>query len=399
MNKLSRASSFLLILTVLGCASAQAAKPAAAAPAPAKPAAATPAPAKPVEPIKPAEPPRPTVYAPLPGAVPSLRDTYAGVFLVGTAVNPGQVLTNEGFIGWHFNVITAENEMKPLNLSKKEGEYNFTMADSLVDWAAKHHVKVRGHCLVWHQQAAPWMFTKDGKPVSKELLIARMRKYIHDVVGHFKGKIWAWDVVNEAFPVGENVETVNGWRNSEWFKIIGPEYIELAFKFAHEADPDALLFYNDYETQNPTKLGLILAMAKDLKAKGVRIDGIGHQDHIYVSRPSVEQLEAAMQEVAKLGLRNQVTELDVSLRAGYGGPMEDGNEDQLLQKQARRYAELFQMFARNKDKLDAVVFWGLSDETSWLHYPDMPLLFNEDGPKPAFWAVLDEGRRAQAQKK
>lgn len=390
MNLPTRAAAVLLISTVLGCALAPAPKPVA------KP---EPAAAKPAEAAKPVEPPRPSVYAPLPGPVPSLKESYAGVLLVGAAVNPGQVITNGDFLSRQYNVVTAENEMKPLILSKKEGEYNFAMADQLVAWAAKNKIKVRGHCLVWHQQAAPWMFTKDGKPVSKELLVERMRKYIHDVVGHFKGKVWAWDVVNEAFPVGESAETVNGWRNSDWYKIIGPEYIELAFKFAHEADPDALLFYNDYETQNPTKLNLILAMAKDLKAKGVRIDGVGHQDHIYMSHPSIEQMEHAIQEVAKLGLRNHITELDVSLRAGYGGSIEEGSEDQILQKQARRYADLFQMLARNRDKVDAVVFWGFNDETSWLRYPDMPLLFNEDGPKPAFWAVVDEGRRAQAQKK
>lgn len=394
MTFLPRSYALALVLTVLGCASAPAPKPAAAAQPAAKPAAA---------PAKPAEPPRPSVYTALPGPLPSLKDAYAGIFLIGTAANPGQVMTNGAFIAQQFNVITAENEMKPLNLSKKEGEYNFAMADQFVDWAVKNKVKVRGHCLIWHQQAAPWMFTKNGKPVSRELLIERMRKYIHDVVGHFKGRIWAWDVVNEAFPVGEPVDTVNGWRNSDFYKIIGPEYIELAFKFAHEADPNALLFYNDYETQNPAKLDLILAMAKNLKQKGIRIDGIGHQAHIYLSRPSVQEMETAFQEVAKLGLRNQITELDMSMRADYGKPIEDGTEDQLLQRQAKRYAELFQMFVRNRDKLDAVVFWGWDDETSWLKYPDMPLLFGPGDlasePKPSFWAVIDEGRRAQAQMK
>jgi endo-1,4-beta-xylanase len=371
MTLRARSLTIALFSTVLGCA----ATPAAAAPA---------------------APPRPAAYAPLPGPLPSLKESWAGVLLVGAAANPGQVMTNGDFVARQFAVITAENEMKPVTISKKEGEYNFAMADQLVDWGVKHGVKVRGHCLVWHQQAAPWMFTKDGKPVSRELLLQRMRDYIHTVVGHFKGRVWAWDVVNEAFPVGEGVDTVGGWRNSEWYKIIGPEYVELAFRFAHEADPDALLFYNDYETQNPAKLELILAMARDLKKKGVRIDGVGHQAHVYVSRPSVRELETSIQEIAKLGLRNHITELDMSLRADYGKPMEDGTEEQLLQRQAKRYAELFEMFARNRDKIDAVVFWGWTDETSWLRYPDMPLLWNEDGPKPAFWAVVDEGRRAQA---
>jgi endo-1,4-beta-xylanase len=340
------------------------------------------------------QPPAPTVKVDRSGPLPSLAETYRGDFLVGAAVNPGQVLMGgtHQLIARQFRVIVLQNEMKPVILARHEGSYEFAMADEVVDWANKSGIKVRGHCLVWHQQAAPWIFTRDGKPVSRELLVERMRKYIHDVVGHFKGRVWAWDVVNEAFAPGEpNVDSERGWRRSEWYKIIGPEFIELAFRFAHEADPDALLFYNDYETQSPARRDLILALVRDLQKKGVPIHGIGHQAHLYLSRPDPSELETTIQAVAKLGLRNQITEMDVSLREQNGAAL-DGEEDELLARQARRYADFFRMFRRNRERIDAVLVWGISDEDSW-HKSEEPLLFSELQPKPAFWAVIDEAAR------
>ncbi len=332
--------------------------------------------------------------APSGGPVPSLAEAYKGTFLVGAAINPGQVLmgnTHE-FIARQFDVVVADNDMKPLLLNRREGRYEFGMADEIVDWAGKKGIKVRGHCLVWHQQAAPWIFTQDGKPVSREVLIARMRTYIHDVVGHYKGKVWAWDVVNEAFAPGEpGIDTENGWRRSDWYEIIGPDYIALAFQFAHEADPDALLFYNDYETQRPAKRQLILQLIRSLQKKGIPIHGIGHQAHSYLSDPDVADLEGTIQEVAKLGLRNHITELDISLRDRWNSPVLEATPAALKQ-QASRYAEFFRMFKRNKDKLDAVLVWGINDETSWRREAS-PLLFSDYEPKPAFWAVIDEARR------
>ncbi len=368
-----------LVLIVSGCAGPSAQKPTAAAPAP-------------------AAPPRPDRYLPREGPIPSLGETYRGVFLVGAAITPGQVLmgSTHEFIARQFDVVVAENEMKPLMLSRREGQYDHNMADQLVDWAVKNKLKVRGHTLIWHQQTTPWMFTKNGKEVSREVLIARMRAYIHEVVGHFKGRVWAWDVVNEAFAPGEpNVETVGGWRKSDFYRIIGPEFIELAFRFAHEADPNALLFYNDYATENPAKRALILELVRDLEKKGVPIHGIGHQTHVYLSHPPVEDLEDTIQEVAKLGLRNHITEMDVSLRTGPGESVPNDDEDVLFQRQAKRYAEFFRMFVRNRGSIDAVLVWGVTDEVSWLKPPDAPLLFAELQPKPAFWAVIDEGERAK----
>jgi endo-1,4-beta-xylanase len=339
---------------------------------------------------KPAEPAG-AVRVPRDGPLPSLAEAYKGTFLVGAAINPGQVLMGDThqLIARQFDVVVADNDMKPLLLNRREGRYEFGMADEIVDWANKNGIKVRGHCLVWHQQAAPWMFTQDGKPVSREVLIERMRTYIHDVVGHFKGKVWAWDVVNEAFAPGEaGIETENGWRKSDWYRIIGPDYVGLAFQFAHEADPDALLFYNDYETQNPAKRQLILDLVKSLQKKGIPIHGVGHQAHVYLAYPSAAELETTIREVARLGLHNHITELDVSLRERWNAPIPEVTPA-VLERQAQRYAELFQMFKRNKDQIDAVLVWGITDEISWLK-PDQPLLFSEYKPKPAFWAVIDQ---------
>jgi endo-1,4-beta-xylanase len=220
-----------------------------------------------------------------------------------------------------------------------------------------------------------------------------MRVYIHDVVGHFKGRVFAWDVVNEAFVAGEpSVESVDGWRKSGWYDVIGPEYIPLAFQFAHEADPGALLFYNDYETQNPAKRSMILHLVRSLKERGIAIHGIGHQSHYNLDRPDPAELETTIQEVARLGLRNHITEMDISLRERFGTPV-PAVTGELRSQQARRWVAFFQMFRRNKDRIDAVLFWGVNDEASWLEQPDEPLLFTGYLPKPAFWAVIEEARR------
>jgi endo-1,4-beta-xylanase len=324
--------------------------------------------------------------------VPSLAQAYKGQFLVGAAVTPGLALMGDShrFLERQFDVITAEDAMKPINLSRREGTYDFNMADQLVDWAVEKGIKVRGHCLVWHQQEPAWMFVQDGKPVSREVLIERMHEYIRKVVGHFKGKVWAWDVVQEAVVAGEpGIETENGWRASDWYRIIGPEYVELAFRFAHEADPGALLFYNDYETESPSKRALIVRLVKSLKEKGVPIHGVGHQAHLFSSYPEVSELEASIRAIGELGLRNQVTELDVSLRPRANAPMPD-RTPALLADHARRYGELFRMFRRNRRILEAVVLWGVNDEQSWRRNPDEPLLFSEFAPKADFWAVLDQ---------
>jgi endo-1,4-beta-xylanase len=298
------------------------------------------------------------------------------------------------FVKKQFNVIVAEHEMKPTALSRGEGQYDFSRADALVDWARRNGIKVRGHCLIWHIDELPWMFTTgDGPPLTGKLLAARMRTYIHDVVGHFKGRVWAWDVVNEALVAHEpGVNEVSGWRRSRWYELLGQDYVALAFQYAHEADPGALLFYNDYETQTPEKRALIMGLVRSLQAKGIPIHGIGHQAHYNVDRPPAADLEAAIKEVAAAGLRNHVTELDLSLRARIDADVPAFTEA-LDARVAARWAEFFDMFRRNRRNIDAVLTWGVNIQDSWLRPPDQALLFSDYWPTSAFWAVLREASR------
>ncbi len=336
--------------------------------------------------------------------IPSLAEAFGSRMLIGSAVTPGQLRDPKlaAFIARQFSVIVAENAMKQASLSRGEGQYDFADADLIVDFARQHGLRMRGHALVWHQQAAPWMF-KDGRAeVSRAVLIARMERYIADVVGHFRGRVFAWDVVNEAFAFGEaGVQTdENGMRMSEWRRIIGPEFIEIAFRAAAKADPDALLFYNDYESQNPQKVAAMRKLARELRAKGARIDGIGHQMHSARIWPHVADVAAAIDALAADGLKQHVTELDIGLNDMPTDSKLTGATDELLKQQAQRYSELMTLFMSKRDKLGAVLTWGIGDAYSWyLNWPrkrfEAPLLFDAQlKPKPAFYAVLEAAKTA-----
>ena len=329
---------------------------------------------------------------------PSLAQALSPFFAFGAAVTPAQMQGRDAaFIQQQCAVVVAENAMKPAELAAAgEGRYDFTAADALVDAALARGLKVRGHTLIWHNQVPDWMFVENGKTVSRTTLIARLQRYVTDVVTHFKGRVFAWDVVNEAISFGEDdVKTdADGLRLSPWRTIIGPEFIAIAFRAAAAADPAALLFYNDYETQNPRKVAAISKLVKQLKAEGVKIDGIGHQAHYTVTHPPMAAFEQALIEIGKLGVTQHITELDIALNADL---MKDGVSaatPELLALQAQRYADFFHLFIKHRAHVSAVLVWGLDDEHSWLRYWPMkrfeaPLLF--DGarqPKPAFWAVL-----------
>lgn len=335
--------------------------------------------------------------------VPALAKAFVPYFPVGAAVTPGQVTVFAAdFIKKHFNILVAENVMKPGLLAKRaEGRYDFSQADDIVNFGIANGMKVRGHTLCWHQQMPSWFFTEGGKDVSREVLLGRMEKYITDVVTHFKGRVYAWDVVNEAFVFGEPNEKIdqNNMRMSAFRRIIGPDYLEFAFKFAAKADPGALLFYNDYETQNNGKLDAILTMVKEFKRKGIKIDGIGHQAHCTVAHPSIESLEFAIDEIAKLGITQEITELDIALNSNIMDSLVSEATPDLLAKQAVRYAQFFDLFIRKKKEITAVVMWGINDSASWMRYwPrqrfEAPLMFDDQSlPKPAFWQVIDVAKR------
>ncbi len=331
------------------------------------------------------------------GVVPSLGKALAPYFPFGSAITPGQILMGAPeFIKEQFTVVVAENAMKPEELSKVgEGKYDFENADELVNFAVKNNMKVRGHCLIWHQQMPGWFYSQNGEQVSRSVLIARMEKYITDVVTHFKGRVYAWDVVNEAFVFGEkDVKTdENGMRMSRFREIIGPEFLEIAFRAAAKADPDALLFYNDYETQNSSKINAISTWVKEMKAKGVKVDGIGHQAHYTVTHPSMNVFESAILAYAKLGVQQHITELDIALNNDLMENKIYETTHDLLEKQAQRYADMFKLFIKHKEHVTAVLVWGINDSYTWLTgWPmkrfEAPLLFDTSNkPKPAFWAV------------
>jgi endo-1,4-beta-xylanase len=329
-----------------------------------------------------------------------LKDYYQPYFPIGVAVNPRMVQDGPDaeLIKAQFNSVTPENAMKMGPIHPEEGKYFWNDADAIVDFAQKNGLKVRGHTLCWHSQTPKWFFTDaSGKQVSREVLLARMKKHISDVAGRYKGKIYAWDVVNEAVPdTGTSL-----YRKSKFYEIIGEDYIEKAFQYAHEADPAAQLFYNDYNTENTAKREKIYQLVKKLKEKGIPIHGVGLQGHWSLEEPTAQQLEESITKFARLGLKVQITELDVSVYPKEHERREKKVTDtseftsEMNDKQAAHYKMLFEIFRKHRDKITGITFWNLSDKYSWLdNFPvrgrkDYPLLFDQNNkPKKAFDAVI-----------
>ncbi len=328
-----------------------------------------------------------------------LKDYYKNYFPVGVAVNPRMMDAGEeaNLILKQFNSITPENAMKMGPIHPEENRYNFAPADKIVDFAVKNSIKVRGHCLCWHNQTPNWFFKKDTVTVTKEELLARLKTHITEVVSRYKGKIYAWDVVNEAVPDGGT----DIYRKSKFYEIIGEEYIAKAFEYAHAADPDALLFYNDYNTENKLKRDKIYTLVKGLVEKGVPIHGVGLQGHWSLYEPTAAELEESITKFASLGLKVQITELDISVhpkqhertKEAFKGISEFTKE--MNEKQSQHYKMLFEVFRKHKNSMTGVTFWNLSDKSSWLdNFPvpgrkDFPLLFDKNYfPKKAFWEVV-----------
>lgn len=253
--------------------------------------------------------------------IPTFQETMGKYFLIGAAVNTsltdGQDPAGEEVVKKQFNQVVAENCMKGEENHPEVNRFDFTDGDKLADWAEKNGKTLIGHCLVWHSQPPKWMFTDDkGNLVSREVLIGRMYNHIMNVVTHYKGKVKGWDVVNEAF------EDDGSYRKSLYYKIIGPEFIELAFRFAHEADPNVELYYNDYSTSKPAKREAICKLVRDLKAKGLRIDAVGMQSHNGFDYPDYAEYEKSIEAFAGEGVKVMLTELDMNMLPnpeGFGG--------------------------------------------------------------------------------
>ena len=325
-----------------------------------------------------------------------LKEAYRDDFIIGAAVNPGTMKNSDKLIGAHFSGVTPENIMKPGPIHPSEKNYRFANADKFIDYAEEKGMTIHGHVLVWHNQTGRWMFRDGNGEASPELLDSRMRDHIHTVVDRYKGRIKYWDVVNEA------ISDSGGFyrEDSPWFEIMGPDFIEKAFRYAHEADPEARLYYNDYNVVDPAKRDKIYAMVKGLLDKGVPIHGIGIQGHWSLRWPAVSQVEETIDLFAGLGLEVQITELDISFyeynqkNVSYGEPPEE-----LIQLQAERYGALFKLFRSKSDVLRGVTTWGVADDYTWLdNFPvqgrkNWPLLFDEQGePKLALERVLQEAR-------
>lgn len=333
-----------------------------------------------------------------------LKDYFRKYFTMGVAISPRALKTDEaGLILKHFNSITPENAMKMGPIHPRENEYYWRDADSIMAFAQTNHIKVRGHNLCWHNQAPRWMFTNAaGDTVSKEVLLERLKEHITTVVKRYKGQIYAWDVVNEA--VSDKADEY--LRNSAWYRICGETFIAKAFEYAHAADPDALLFYNDYNEINPVKREKIYRLVKSLKDAGVPIHGVGLQGHWAINEPSEQELTETIKKFGDLGLKVQVTELDISVYPKEHNAREKKPEDfnteftaEKEQAQIEMYKRCFRVFEKYKNIVTSVTFWNISDRSSWLdNFPvrgrkDYPLLFDKNlQPKKAFWAVVNSIR-------
>jgi endo-1,4-beta-xylanase len=328
-----------------------------------------------------------------------LKDYFQDYFPIGVAVSPWALKSKDSaLILQQFNSLTPENAMKMGPIHPKEDVYNWKDADSIVAFATRHHLRVRGHNLCWHNQAPNWLFLDNGQTVRKEVLLKRLRDHIQTVVNRYKGSIYAWDVVNEAISDKPNEYL----RNSPWLQICGEEYIAKAFEYAHEADPNALLFYNDYNEINPIKREKIYRLVKSLKDAGVPINGIGLQGHWAINEPSEGQLDSTIQQFANLGLKVQITELDISVYPKEHNARERRPEDAYDQftqerenKQIEEYKTCFTAFKKYRNILSGVTFWNISDRNSWLdNFPvknrkDYPLLFDQNGkPKRVYYEVV-----------
>lgn len=347
------------------------------------------------------------------GAGMPLRDAFAREFMVGVALATDQVDGRKQRAGAiaadQFSAITAENAMKWQSLHPELDRYDFKAADAYVEFAAKHSMSLIGHALVWHSQAPTWVFEgTDGRPATRAVMLERMREHIHAVVGRYKGKVKGWDVVNEAL----SDHGADILRHSPWRRLIGDDFIDHAFRFAKEADPQAELYYNDYSLEDERKRANCIKLLRGMLDRGVPITGVGTQSHFHLDYPSLAAVDEALRALSSLGLKVMVTELDVDVlpyrdnpgiadvsRRQAGDktmdPYTSGLPQEIQIKLAKRYRDLFEIYLRHREALTRVTFWGLDDGQSWLNdFPiagrtNHPLLFDRElKPKPAFFALL-----------
>ena len=343
----------------------------------------------------------------------ALKDALNGKFLIGVAMNSDQILEKDtpgvAIIKKHFNSVVAENCMKSEVIQPEEGKFDFSLADKFVEFGMKNNMHIVGHVLIWHSQVPKWFFMdKDGKDVSREVLIQRMKTHIMTLVGRYNGKIKGWDVVNEA------IESNGSWRKSKFYQILGEEYIKLAFQFAHEADPDAELYYNDFNMADKGKREGVVKMIKGLQKQGIRIDGIGMQGHITMDYPTIKEEGKSIVAFGNLGVKVMITELDlttipfplkevtadVAAKTEYHkkfDPYANGLPDSAALAIHDRYLSFFKLLIKHSSVISRVTLWGVQDAQSWRNYwpikgrTDFPLLFDRKyQEKPIVESIIKE---------
>ncbi|MGD0389618.1 MAG: endo-1,4-beta-xylanase [Tepidisphaeraceae bacterium] len=347
---------------------------------------------------------------------PALKDAFKDCFHVGVALNQSQfgeenAATTE-LVKTQFNSISPENVLKWEVVHPEPAIYDFALADAYVAFGEANHMWIIGHNLVWHSQTPNWVFQDDkGQPLGREALLARMHDHIRTVVGRYKGRINSWDVVNEALNEDGTI------RQDSWMKIIGQDYIAKAFEFAHQADPDAELCFNDFSVENEPKRNGAVALIRKLKAQGVPVTAVGIQGHVKMDWPTMDQIDATIDAFAALGVKVNITELDIDMlpKAVEGNtaeisltakarkelnPYPNGLPDAVQQALAKRYAALFATYVKHRGAIGRVTFWGVTNADSWLNnWPvqgrtSYPLLFDREGkPTPAFQAVIQTAPR------
>lgn len=366
----------------------------------------------------------------------SLKEAFAGKFLIGCADD--LTSNNDAYqanIKAQYDIVTPENCMKPQPIHPSEDTYNFKTTDAMVDWCEKNGLKVWGHTLAWHAQTPAWFFqavnpkTVEAQPArrqgggfdpnaprlsmdkmwensikgdlaSKKVALERLEKHIKTVVGRYKGRIIGWDVFNESIIDGGDGMT-EGLRNFSWYKVAGPEVLTKAFKWAHQADPKAKLYYNDYNieqgaVQNKGKHASSMLLLKRLIKEGAPITGVGIQGHWHLDT-NLADVEKAIENYASLGLKVSITELDVTATGDNSGAFGVNQGDRKIpaenyQKQAEVYKKLFEIFMRHSNVVERVTFWGLSDTRSWRRGQDALLFDGQLNPKPAFKAVIEASK-------
>jgi len=336
----------------------------------------------------------------------SLKQTFKNDFLIGTAINTQQIEEKDtgraGLIPEQFNAVTPENIMKAQILHTGWDTYNFNLADKLVAYAQKNHLKVNAHNLIWHSQLPSFMRGMQDADSVRQYFV----NHITTVASRYDGKIYSWDVVNEALNEDGTM------RNSIFLQKLGDDYVVEAFRLAQKAAPNTKLYYNDYNIEQPEKRAGAIALIKKIQAAGVRIDGVGIQGHWSADNVPMEDIEQSIKEFSALDIEVMFTELDLSVlpnpwkqttsdvntTAAYNdklNPYAKGLPDSVAQVQAKAYADLFRLFLKYKKNVSRITLWGVDDGQSWLNNFPVPgrtnyaLLFDRRfQPKPAFYSVI-----------